>query len=47
MANMNSCTIEHRLKFHKVVRQDIWGEVVEFNLAASAVRLWMQKQKNY
>jgi len=33
--------------FHKVVRQQIWGEVADFITHFSAVHLRMQQWKNY
>ena len=47
LANMNEQLYYWTFNFRKVVRQQIWGEVVDFIPAFSAVHLRMQQWKNY
>jgi len=47
LANMNEQLCYWTFNFRKVVRQHIWGEVVDFIPAFSAVHLRMQQWKNY
>jgi len=44
---MNKQLYSLTVKFHKVVQQQIWGEVVEFTLSPSAAYLRMQKWEIY
>jgi len=47
LANVNEQLCYWTFNFRKVVRQQIWGEVVDFIPAVSAVHLRMQQWKNY
>jgi len=47
LANMNEQLWYWTYNFRKVVQQQIWGEVVDFIPAFSAVHLRMQQWKNY
>jgi len=43
---MNRCAVEHsnnQMKFRNEMRQDIWGQVVDFSPDFSAVHVRMQK----
>ena len=47
MSNMNEEIGCWTFNFRKVVRKQIWGGVVNFIQAFSAVHLWTQQWKNY
>ena len=47
LANMNEQLRYWTFNFRKVVRQQIWGEVIDFIPSFSAVHLRMQQWKNY
>jgi len=47
LANMSEQLCYWKFNFRKVVRQQIWGEVVDFITGFSAVHLRMQQWKNY
>ena len=47
LANMNEQLCYWTFIFRKVVRQQIWGDVINFIPVFSAVHLRMQQWKNY
>ena len=47
VSNMNEPLYSWPLTFHKVVRQQIWGEVIVLNPHSSADSFWIQQWKKY